>query len=87
MTTGRALDREARAAHALEVQCADGELAGTARVHVTVLDVNEHAPAFAQRYYELRVPEPERDQPRLGDLPEVRPTPSPPVPPHCTYCI
>lgn len=40
------------------MRCADGALAGAARVLVAVADVNDHAPTFAQRYYELRVPEP-----------------------------
>lgn len=58
MTTGRALDREAAASHALEVQASDGELACTARVAVRLLDVNDHAPVFAQRFYDIRVPAP-----------------------------
>ncbi|KAJ0179077.1 hypothetical protein K1T71_004789 [Dendrolimus kikuchii] len=57
-TTGRALDREACAAHALEVQCSDGELASTVRVHVRLADVNDHAPAFERRFYDIRVPAP-----------------------------
>ncbi|KAL0839199.1 hypothetical protein ABMA28_015971 [Loxostege sticticalis] len=56
VTTGRTLDREAAAAHALEVRCADGALATTARVAVRVLDVNDHAPVFSQHFYDVRVP-------------------------------
>ncbi|XP_063375219.1 fat-like cadherin-related tumor suppressor homolog [Cydia amplana] len=56
VTTGRTLDREATPRHALEVSCSDGELATTVRVLVTLLDVNDHAPAFTQRFYEIRVP-------------------------------
>ncbi|XP_026738536.1 fat-like cadherin-related tumor suppressor homolog [Trichoplusia ni] len=58
VTTGRALDREAAASHALEVQASDGQLASTARVTVRLLDVNDHAPVFAQRFYDIRVPAP-----------------------------
>nr|XP_034825226.1 fat-like cadherin-related tumor suppressor homolog [Maniola hyperantus] len=55
-TTGRALDREAAAAHALEVAVSDGALTGVARVRVALLDLNDHAPAFTQRFYDVRVP-------------------------------
>ncbi|CAH1634963.1 unnamed protein product [Spodoptera littoralis] len=58
VTTGRTLDREAGAGHALEVQASDGALASTARLVVRLLDVNDHAPAFAQRFYDIRVPAP-----------------------------
>ncbi|KAI8439844.1 hypothetical protein MSG28_001313 [Choristoneura fumiferana] len=56
VTTGRTLDREATPRHALEVSCSDGELSSTARVLVQLLDINDHAPAFPQRFYELNVP-------------------------------
>ncbi|XP_041973434.1 fat-like cadherin-related tumor suppressor homolog [Aricia agestis] len=55
-TTGRALDREAAAAHAIEVAVSDGELTGSARVRVLLADINDHAPAFTQSYYDVRVP-------------------------------
>lgn len=55
-TTGRALDREACAVHALEVAVSDGALAGTARVRVALTDLNDHAPAFTQRFYDVRAP-------------------------------
>ncbi|XP_072941921.1 fat-like cadherin-related tumor suppressor homolog [Epargyreus clarus] len=58
VTTGRALDREAAAAHALEVRAWDGALGGTARVLVALQDINDHAPAFTQRFYDVRVPVP-----------------------------
>ncbi|KAH9632152.1 hypothetical protein HF086_006586 [Spodoptera exigua] len=58
VTTGRALDREAGASHALEVQASDGQLASTARLVVRLLDLNDHAPVFAQRFYDIRVPAP-----------------------------
>lgn len=67
MTTGRALDREACAAHALEVRCSDGQLWSTARVHVRLRDLNDHAPAFERRFYDVRAPAP--------------PPPPPPPPP------
>lgn len=70
VTTGRTLDREAAATHALEVQCSDGELASTARVTVRLLDINDHAPAFAQRFYDLRVPAPLTQSENA--LPQVR---------------
>ncbi|XP_032512432.2 fat-like cadherin-related tumor suppressor homolog isoform X2 [Danaus plexippus] len=57
-TTGRTLDREAAATHALEVAVSDGELSGSARVRVTLTDLNDHAPAFTQRFYDVRVPAP-----------------------------
>jgi hypothetical protein len=56
VTTGRTLDREAAASHALEVQCSDGELSTPVRVLVRVLDLNDHAPAFTQHFYDIRVP-------------------------------
>ncbi|XP_047519236.1 fat-like cadherin-related tumor suppressor homolog isoform X1 [Pieris napi] len=56
VTTGRALDREAAAMHALEVSVSDGELSGTARVRISLTDINDHAPAFTQRFYDVRVP-------------------------------
>ncbi|KAI5643561.1 cadherin domain-containing protein [Phthorimaea operculella] len=70
VTSGRALDREAANAHALEVRCSDGSLASTVRVSVKVLDLNDHAPAFTQRFYELRVPVPEASTspPQLDSL-------------------
>lgn len=76
VTTGRTLDREAGASHALEVQASDGTLASTARLAVRLLDVNDHAPAFAQRFYDIRVPAPlappAPPAPRLDALPQVR---------------
>lgn len=69
VTTGRTLDREAAAAHALEVHCSDGELASSARVLVRLLDLNDHAPAFTHRLYEVRAPAP----------PPAAATPTPPA--------
>ncbi|CAH0717523.1 unnamed protein product, partial [Brenthis ino] len=66
-TTGRALDREAAATHALEVAVWDGALAGAARVRVTLLDLNDHAPAFTQRFYDVRVPAPQDDEAVLAE--------------------
>ncbi|XP_068628013.1 fat-like cadherin-related tumor suppressor homolog [Battus philenor] len=58
VTTGRALDREAASSHALEVRAWDGELAAAVRVRVQLDDINDHAPAFTQRFYDVRVPVP-----------------------------
>ncbi|XP_039746236.1 fat-like cadherin-related tumor suppressor homolog [Pararge aegeria] len=55
-TTGRALDREALAVHALEVSVSDGELASSVRVRVALADLNDHAPVFTQRFYDVRAP-------------------------------
>ncbi|XP_020137846.2 protocadherin gamma-A12 isoform X7 [Microcebus murinus] len=56
----RALDREEEAAHHLVVTASDGGdpvRTGTARIRVTVLDVNDNAPAFAQSEYRASAPE------------------------------
>ncbi|XP_045406997.1 protocadherin gamma-A12 isoform X6 [Lemur catta] len=56
----RALDREEKAAHHLVVTASDGGdpvRTGTARIRVTVLDVNDNAPAFTQSEYRVSVPE------------------------------
>ncbi|GBP81326.1 Fat-like cadherin-related tumor suppressor homolog [Eumeta japonica] len=55
-TTGRALDREAAAEHALEVRVSDGQLACSARVVVRLADLNDHAPSFLEPLTELRLP-------------------------------
>ncbi|VVD05383.1 unnamed protein product [Leptidea sinapis] len=55
VTTGRALDREVADSHALEVSVTDGELSGAARVRVRLADVNDHAPAFTQRFYDTKI--------------------------------
>ncbi|CAG4938447.1 unnamed protein product [Parnassius apollo] len=56
VTTGRTLDRETAATHALEVSATDGELVSSVRVRVALTDLNDHAPAFTQRFYDFRVP-------------------------------
>ncbi|CAK1577864.1 unnamed protein product [Parnassius mnemosyne] len=56
VTTGRTLDRETAATHALEVSASDGELASNVRVRVALADLNDHAPTFTQRFYDFRVP-------------------------------
>ncbi|XP_012501263.1 PREDICTED: protocadherin gamma-A12 isoform X5 [Propithecus coquereli] len=56
----RALDREEKAAHHLVVTASDGGdpvRTGTARIRVTVVDVNDNAPAFTQSQYRVSVPE------------------------------
>ncbi|KAM7140562.1 protocadherin gamma-A12 isoform 10-T10 [Molossus nigricans] len=56
----RALDREEKAVHHLVLLASDrGDpvLTGTARIRVSVLDVNDNAPAFAQSEYHVSVPE------------------------------
>uniref|UniRef100_A0A8D1PF66 Cadherin domain-containing protein n=1 Tax=Sus scrofa TaxID=9823 RepID=A0A8D1PF66_PIG len=56
----RALDREEVAAHHLLLTASDGgdpPRSGTARVQVTVVDVNDHAPIFSSPQYQVTVPE------------------------------
>ncbi|XP_076993360.1 protocadherin gamma-A2-like [Tamandua tetradactyla] len=56
----RALDREAENVHHLVLLASDGGdpvLTGTSRIRVTVLDVNDNAPVFAQPEYRVSVPE------------------------------
>ncbi|XP_016061094.1 PREDICTED: protocadherin gamma-A12 isoform X30 [Miniopterus natalensis] len=56
----RALDREEKAVHRLVLWASDGgdpARSGTAHVRVTVVDVNDNAPAFAQPEYRVSVPE------------------------------
>ncbi|XP_016061102.1 PREDICTED: protocadherin beta-15-like [Miniopterus natalensis] len=54
------LDREEQAQLRLTLTALDGgspPLSGTAQVHILVLDVNDNAPEFAQRLYQVQVPE------------------------------
>ncbi|CAK6446154.1 unnamed protein product, partial [Pipistrellus nathusii] len=54
------LDREEQAQLRLTLTALDGgspALSGTAQVHILVLDVNDNAPEFAQRLYQVQVPE------------------------------
>ncbi|XP_045856703.1 protocadherin gamma-A6 isoform X6 [Meles meles] len=56
----RALDREGEAVHHLVLTAVDGGdpvRSGTARILVTVLDVNDNAPVFTQPVYPVSVPE------------------------------
>ncbi|XP_008567695.1 PREDICTED: protocadherin gamma-A12 [Galeopterus variegatus] len=56
----RALDREEKAVHYLALTASDrGDpvRTGTARIRVTVVDVNDNAPAFARSEYHVSVPE------------------------------
>ncbi|XP_007937284.2 protocadherin gamma-A2-like [Orycteropus afer afer] len=56
----RALDREEEALHHLLLLAYDGGdpvRSGTSRIRVTVLDVNDNAPAFTQPEYHVSVPE------------------------------
>ncbi|KAL4647772.1 protocadherin Fat 4-like [Arapaima gigas] len=51
VTTTKSLDREKRSSYTLTIQATDKENAlntGTAIVHITVLDANDHAPRFSQ---------------------------------------
>ncbi|NWZ17060.1 PCDG2 protein, partial [Agelaius phoeniceus] len=61
VVTARELDREQEAAfHELVLRASDGgdpARTGTARIRVTVLDVNDNAPVFSQAEYTVRVPE------------------------------
>ncbi|XP_076994258.1 protocadherin gamma-A9-like [Tamandua tetradactyla] len=56
----RALDREEEAAHRLVLTASDGgdpPRSSAAHIHVTVLDMNDNAPTFAQPVYRVQVPE------------------------------
>nr|XP_023405679.1 protocadherin gamma-A12 isoform X5 [Loxodonta africana] len=56
----RVLDREEKAVHHLVLTASDGGdpvRSGTARIRVTVVDVNDNAPAFVQSEYRVSVPE------------------------------
>ncbi|XP_054424551.1 protocadherin gamma-A8-like, partial [Pteronotus mesoamericanus] len=56
----RALDREEEAAHQLVLIASDGgepRRSSTVHIKVTVLDVNDNAPVFAQPIYRVTVPE------------------------------
>ncbi|XP_058398639.1 protocadherin gamma-A7 isoform X15 [Diceros bicornis minor] len=56
----RVLDREEEAVHHLLLTASDGgspPRSGTARIQVTVVDVNDHAPVFSLPQYRVTVPE------------------------------
>ncbi|XP_037365000.1 protocadherin gamma-A7 isoform X38 [Talpa occidentalis] len=56
----RVLDREEEAVHHLLLTASDGgdpPRSGTARIQVTVVDVNDHAPVFSLPLYQVTVPE------------------------------
>ncbi|XP_006866309.1 PREDICTED: protocadherin Fat 4-like [Chrysochloris asiatica] len=56
----RVLDREEEAIHHLLLTASDGGdplRSGTARIQVTVVDVNDHAPVFSLPQYRVTVPE------------------------------
>ncbi|XP_034512064.1 LOW QUALITY PROTEIN: protocadherin gamma-A7-like [Ailuropoda melanoleuca] len=56
----RVLDREEEAVHHLLLTASDGgdpPLSQTARIQVTVVDVNDHAPVFSLPQYQITVPE------------------------------
>ncbi|NXH61788.1 PCDGA protein, partial [Rhabdornis inornatus] len=60
LVLAKALDREEAAFHELVLRAIDGgdpARTGTARIRVTVLDVNDNAPVFSQAEYTVRVPE------------------------------
>ncbi|NXG21240.1 PCDGA protein, partial [Grallaria varia] len=60
LVLAKALDREEAAFHELVLRASDGgdpARTGTARIRVTVLDVNDNAPVFGQVEYTVRVPE------------------------------
>ncbi|NXU02708.1 PCDGH protein, partial [Buphagus erythrorhynchus] len=60
LVLAKALDREEAAFHELVLRAMDGgdpARTGTARIRVTVLDVNDNAPVFKQAEYTVRVPE------------------------------
>ncbi|NXW75241.1 PCDGH protein, partial [Hirundo rustica] len=60
LVLAKALDREEAAFHELVLRASDGgdpARTGTARIRVTVVDVNDNAPVFSQAEYTVRVPE------------------------------
>ncbi|NWI90967.1 PCDG7 protein, partial [Pitta sordida] len=60
LVLAKGLDREEEAFHELVLKASDGgdpARTGTARIRVTVLDVNDNAPVFSQAEYAVRVPE------------------------------
>ncbi|XP_053935254.1 protocadherin gamma-A5-like [Cuculus canorus] len=60
LVLAKALDREEAVSHELLLRAMDGgepSRTGTARLRVTVLDVNDNAPVFSQAEYTVRVPE------------------------------
>ncbi|XP_071426660.1 uncharacterized protein [Pithys albifrons albifrons] len=60
LVLAKALDREEVAFHELVLRASDGgdpARTGTARIRVTVLDVNDNVPVFSQSEYTVRVPE------------------------------
>ncbi|NXH46431.1 PCDGA protein, partial [Dicaeum eximium] len=60
LVLAKALGREEAAFHELVLRASDGgdpARTGTARIRVTVLDVNDNAPVFSQAEYTVRVPE------------------------------
>ncbi|XP_064244247.1 protocadherin gamma-A10-like [Passer domesticus] len=60
LVLAKALDREEAAFHELVLRAMDGgdpSRTGTARIRVTVVDVNDNAPVFSQAEYTVRVPE------------------------------
>ncbi|NXF13588.1 PCDG7 protein, partial [Smithornis capensis] len=60
LVLAKALDREETAVHELVLTASDGgdpARTGTARIRVTVVDVNDNAPMFSQAEYTVRVPE------------------------------
>ncbi|XP_064244267.1 protocadherin gamma-A6-like isoform X6 [Passer domesticus] len=60
LVLAKVLDREEAAFHELVLRAMDGgdpARTGTARIRVTVVDVNDNAPVFSQAEYTVRVPE------------------------------
>ncbi|XP_064244254.1 protocadherin gamma-A10-like [Passer domesticus] len=60
LVLAQVLDREEAAFHELVLRAMDGgdpARTGTARIRVTVVDVNDNAPVFSQVEYTVRVPE------------------------------
>lgn len=60
VTTQRKLDRETQAEHILDVRVSDSgqpSLNSTTQVIVTVIDQNDNAPTFLERYYKIKIPE------------------------------
>ncbi|XP_042309716.1 protocadherin Fat 2 [Sceloporus undulatus] len=59
-TTSQQLDREYKAEHILEISVSDNgdpALKSTSRIVIQVMDVNDNAPSFSQKFFMVKLPE------------------------------